>query len=391
MVKKHNVLYRPNETIGFVPRYPGLRLEANDRKLYAAMLLVSQAQGLKKRYEYPLAELLKLCGLSFSQPTRVKEQLMKINSFKMDYNNREGVPKWKPLGLTTTIGLVGELGNQKGKAVVAYWELEEAIQERLMNPNGGFFTKMSLQIATNLSSGSSIALYEIACSYKTNFGGLSARYGIQEFIKMILGEQLTEEREWRFFKRDILKSAINEVNKLTDVTVEFKEFKTRQKITGVQLIVSEKAVIEEPLSQVEHLLTEQIQRLGIDLFEAQKLVKNKKHSTEKLARQIEIISKATPKNPLAYLKAGLRENYQKQITPAPLTQLVVQIPGASDPREKERRTKAFEDYLNKSDEDQRQKVDEWLRATNSMMRGFHKSNQTVLIIAQQKKTSFRIC
>lgn len=106
---------------------------------------------------------------------------------------------------------------------------------------------MSLQIATNLSSGSSITLYEIACSYKTNFGGLSARYEIQEFIKMILGEQLTEEREWRFFKRDILKSAINEVNKLTDVTVEFKEFKTRQKITGVQLIVSEKAVIEEPL------------------------------------------------------------------------------------------------------------------------------------------------
>ena len=375
MPKKQDILRRPNETIGMVPHHSGMRLEANERKIYAAILLISQGLGDQKRYEYPLNELLRLCNLSFTNTARVKEQLTKIRAFTMDYNNREGIPHWKPLGLVTTLGIVGNLEKQHGRTVVAYWELEDVIKERLMHPDG-FFTRMSLQMATRLSSGSSVALYEIAAAYATNYGGLSARYEIQHFIKILLGENLKEEREWRFFKRDTLKNAIREVNEITDLTVEIKEFKTRQKITHVQLIVTvkKKEEISEPLSQVEDLLTQQIQKLGIDLFDAVKIVKNKANSTEKIARQIEIASKATPKNPLAYLKAGLRENYQKPAKAlAPSPALAAVIAPVIDSALIEKRKYAFESHLAKTHEEQKASIDDWLAKTNSTMRNFYKT------------------
>jgi len=366
-------LSRPNETVGLIPHRTGERFERTERKFYASLLLVSQDLGDLPVYQYPLGDICALAEVSGTNTDRLKELITKLRGFTMDYNNREH-DHWKPLGLVKDIGILG-VSQSRGRPAILYWELDPIIKDKLFN-HTGFFTKMNLQMVTRLSSGSSIALYEIAASYATNDygdGGISPQYDIQVFIQKIVGEKFKGEKEWRYFKRNTFNPALSEVNESTDLQVSFREFKTRQKITGIQLIIHKKEVVSEPLSLIDAGLVERIRNLGIDETNANKLVKDKKHSTEKLVRQIEIVAKSRARNPLLYLKAGLRENYIPTAAPK-ITQAQEQpVPPKVDVALIEDRLNAFTQFLSLSRTEQSVIVDQWLPFTNSAIKSFYRN------------------
>ena len=88
---------------------------------------------------------------------------------------------------------------------------------------------------------------------------------------MLSGKPETEQtlkQEYRFFKRDVLKSAIAEVNAVTDLSVQLVEYKAGRFISDLQFKVERKVLQDgQPAGSVEPLdltLLSKARSLGID-------------------------------------------------------------------------------------------------------------------------------
>jgi len=241
-VLKH-VVKRPNETIGIVPNGKQ-RITHLVRRLYSVILLFSQQQGEKEEYAAVLSEMLEAASSSGSNRTQVKEILRDIRAIGVDWNVRDGDRDiWKNVGLIEEPGLI----DGKGTPTIVTWKLPKIIQTRLLDPRG-FFTKISLEMMTRLRSGASIALYEICCQYVSNDhgkgeGGLTNRGTIAEWMPRLTGSRKTNY-EYKFLKRDVVLTAIEEINQITDLRVELIEHKVGRKVGELQFRVFRKHLVD---------------------------------------------------------------------------------------------------------------------------------------------------
>ncbi|MES2830584.1 MAG: replication initiation protein [Pseudomonadota bacterium] len=239
---KH-VIKRPNETIGIVPNGKQ-RITHLVRRLYSVILLFSQQQGEKEEYAAVLSEMLDAASSSGSNRTQVKEILRDIRAIGVDWNVRDGEREiWKNVGLIEEPGLI----DGKGTPTIVTWKLPKIIQTRLLDPRG-FFTKISLEMMTRLRSGASIALYEICCQYVSNDhgkgeGGLTNRGTIAEWMPRLTGSRKANY-EYKFLKRDVVMTAIEEINEITDLRVELIEHKVGRKVGELQFRVFRKHVVD---------------------------------------------------------------------------------------------------------------------------------------------------
>lgn len=230
---------RPNETIGIVPSGKQ-RITHLVRRLYSVLLLFSQQQGEKEEYSAVLGELLAAANSEGSNRTQVKAILREIRAIGVDWNVRDGDREiWKNVGLIEEPGLI----DGKGTPTIVTWKLPAVIRARLLDPRG-FFTKISLQMMTRLRSGASIALYEICCQYASNDhgkgeGGLTGRAAIAHWMPRLTGSR-EAHYEYKFFKRDVLSTAVREINEITDLDVELVEHKNGRKVVELQFRVFRK-------------------------------------------------------------------------------------------------------------------------------------------------------
>lgn len=91
-------------------------------------------------------------------------------------------------------------------------------------------------------------LYEICARYRDV--GLTARQPWPWWRPVLTGSPDTEDsvkQEYRFFKRDVLKLAIAEINAVTDLTVELIEHKAGRFISDIQFKVAKKQQESLPL------------------------------------------------------------------------------------------------------------------------------------------------
>ncbi len=233
------LINRPNETIGIVPSGKQ-RITHLVRRLYSVLLLFSQQQGEKEEYSAVLSELLAAANSQGSNRTQVKAILRDIRAIGVDWNVRDGEREiWKNVGLIEEPGLI----DGKGTPTIVTWKLPAVIRARLLDPRG-FFTKISLQMMTRLRSGASIALYEICCQYASNDhgkgeGGLTGRAQIAHWMPRLTGSR-EADYEYKFFKRDVLLTAVKEINEITDLDVELVEHKNGRKVVELQFRVFRK-------------------------------------------------------------------------------------------------------------------------------------------------------
>lgn len=236
---QQHVVRRPNETIGIVPNGKQ-RITHLVRRLYSVMLLFSQQQGEREEYSAVLNDMLEAANSSGSNRSQVKAILRDIRAIGVDWNVREGDREvWKNVGLIEEPGLI----DGKGMQTVVTWKLPKIIRSRLLDPRG-FFTRISLEMMTRLRSGASIALYEICCQYVSNDhgkgeGGLTRRASIAEWMPRLTGSRKADY-EYKFLKRDVLLTAIDEINEITDLRVELVEHKVGRRVEELQFRVFRK-------------------------------------------------------------------------------------------------------------------------------------------------------
>lgn len=99
------------------------------------------------------------------------------------------------------------------------------------------FTKYHLMQISDLSSQYSIRLYELMAKY-INLGN-SRKYPIEE-IRGLFGIGINEYKSMSDFKKRVLDLAVNEINKKTDITVKYEQFKTGRVITHLLFKITKK-------------------------------------------------------------------------------------------------------------------------------------------------------
>jgi len=233
---KTKIIHKPNELIHIMPTSEQ-RVSGTMRLLYNGVILLSQQMGKQEEYVAVLNDLLHLCNLSsdFRTVKKIFKDIRRLD-FEWRYID-ETVDETRVLGLIDEPRFIA----RKGHPTIVAWKLNSIIQDRLLDPSM-FFTRINLEMMTKLTrSGASLALYEICARYltnnKTGGPGRTGKHLLEWWIPRIVGSH-EYKPEYKFFKRDFIKPALEEINTLTDLQVQLQEYKFGRTVREIEFTIT---------------------------------------------------------------------------------------------------------------------------------------------------------
>ena len=238
-----NPLRKPVNTLAIVPTKSS-KITVLARKAYNVLLYIAQEQGIEQElFRAPLQSILR--GVDFNSNAReiVKQHLRAMVSTTVEWQSPtagEG-DAWNVAGLLAH----AKVYKQGGENWVE-WSFAPNIKHELLEPQR--FARLRLDVISQLRRHSGVVLYEICSRYRDV--GLTARQPWPWWRPVLTGSPDTEDsvkQEYRFFKRDVLKLAIAEVNAVTDLDVELVEHKAGRFIADIQFRVAKKQQAALPL------------------------------------------------------------------------------------------------------------------------------------------------
>lgn len=255
---ENEVLRRPNQTISITPTNG--KITAVMRRSFVVMLAFSQKDGHQETYRRPLSELARVSGYTSRSTGELKDHLRSLQAIQVEWNNSNGAAnQWTVSGLIAEVSLI----ETKGQPTIVEWVLLPRVRAELLNPVS--YTSLALKIYTSLRSGASLALYEICSRYKTNPTRVTNRAEWEWWLPRITGNPDSDMPEYKYFKRDVLKPAIKEINAMSDIEIELLEFRHGKYIKEIQFRVrhQDNLLLErEAVEDVDGDLLEQVIRLG---------------------------------------------------------------------------------------------------------------------------------
>ena len=238
-----NPLRKPVNTLAIVPTKSS-KITVLARKAYNVLLYIAQEQGIDQEvFRAPLQSILR--GVDFNSNAReiVKQHLRAMVSTTVEWQSPtagEG-EAWNVAGLLAH----AKVYKQSGENWVE-WSFAPNIKHELLEPQR--FARLRLDVISQLRRHSGVVLYEICARYRDV--GLTARQPWPWWRPVLTGSPDTEDsvkQEYRFFKRDVLKLAIAEINAVTDLDVELIEHKAGRFIADIQFRVTKKQQESLPL------------------------------------------------------------------------------------------------------------------------------------------------
>lgn len=420
MDKVQQIVKRPNETIGIVPNGKQ-RITNLVRRLYSVMLLFSQQQGEREEYSAVLNDMLVAANSTGSNRSQVKDILRDIRAIGVDWNVRDGDRDvWKNVGLIEEPGLI----DGRGVETIVTWKLPKMIRARLLDPRG-FFTRISLEMMTRLRSGASIALYEICCQYVSNDhgkgeGGLTNRDTIAAWMPRLTGSRKASY-EYKFFKRDVLMTAIQEINEISDLRVELVEHKVGKKVDELQFRVFRKAIFDSTreeaclapvdpsavpaLSKVDSRHMQRVLALGASAAAAQRICAQFADDPDYLMRHLDYVENrgrnahsAPLVNKVAFLKKSLEHGYANEAMPAVASTLAMYPQQSTSPeeialqqQELMRRAETWARFQATNDTEVRNKlIEAFLHQAGATLKTFYKKNGVNNMIVKMALTQWLI-
>jgi hypothetical protein len=238
-----NPLRKPVNTLAIVPTKSS-KITVLARKAYNVLLYIAQEQGIERDvFRAPLQSILR--GVDFNSHAReiVKQHLRSMVSTTVEWQSPtagEG-EAWNVAGLLAH----AKVYKQSGENWVE-WSFAPNIKHELLDPQR--FARLRLDVISQLRRHSGVVLYEICARYRDV--GLTARQPWPWWRPVLTGSPDSDDslkQEYRFFKRDVLKLAIAEVNAVTDLEVELIEHKAGRFIADIQFRVTKKQQEALPL------------------------------------------------------------------------------------------------------------------------------------------------
>ncbi len=228
-VAPSRMLRKAVNTLAIVPK--STRITTLARKAYNVLLYQAQDQGLDKEiFRVPLDTVITGVDFDSNDHALIKRHLRAMVSTTVEWQSPtkgEG-NLWQVSGLLAHASLV----RKEGRLWVE-WSYAVNLRQELLEPN--VFARLRLEVISQLRSHAAVALYEICTRYKGV--GQTPRQAWRWWVPVLTGNPLTDRQanlEYRIFKRDTLKSALAEINAISDLEIELVEHKLGRAIVELQ-------------------------------------------------------------------------------------------------------------------------------------------------------------
>jgi len=314
---------KSNEAIGL--RVKEGRLSLLSRKLYNVMVYHAQqlktpglnapieTEAAKKYFWIRLADVARDASYDSNDTELLKQHIEEFHNIKI---HLEDDRQWTSERLISSVKIVNPAGlGKKGGTVWVGFAFPPEVHELVMSP--GTYTKLSIYYQGLLRSGTSLALYEICRRYATNPSKLTSIAPFDYWYSVLTGNPVREEPpEYKYFKRDVLKPAIAEINSATDIHIELIEHKNGRRIDRLQFHVElnrQQSLDFPPKPPIDTGLIAKIMQFGFSKQDATDLTAQ--YSDEKLRASLALVeTRVKAKNsapldsPAAYFRWSLKQN-----------------------------------------------------------------------------------
>ena len=270
---------KANEAIGLRVREGRLSLLA--RKIFNVMMYHAQelrtpgmnapidTPAARRYFWIPLSDLARDAAYDSKDTEFLKQQLEELQNIKLLMENER---QWTSERLVASVTFVNPLGLRKhaGQVWLGY-AFPPEVHELVMAP--GTYTRFSIFYQGLLRSGAALALYEVCRRYATNPSRVTLVEGYEHWYAVLSGNPVPAEAlpPYKYFKRDVVKPAMAEINALTDIRVELVEHRNGRRIERLQFRVEKTrqapvALLASPVIDVETL--QRLAKLGFNQQEA---------------------------------------------------------------------------------------------------------------------------
>lgn len=292
---------KPNEAIGL--RVVEGRLSLLIRKVFNVLMYHAQQLGepgmnapietaaAKKYFWVPLSALARDAAYDSKDMEFLKAQLEEMQNIKLELQTDR---QWTSERLIASVSFVNPKGlkSRSGQVWLGF-AFPPEVHESVMAPER--YTKLSIMYQSVLRSGPSLALYEICRRYATNPSKVTHKDTYEGWYGALTGNPvnaLEKLPEYKYFKRDVVKMAMAEINSLTDIEVELIEIKKGRKVEQLQFHVEFSAQPQLDFmapNVIDMSLLEDMMKLGFTQHAATDLLA--KEDPEKLRKIVEITHK----------------------------------------------------------------------------------------------------
>lgn len=279
------------------------------------------------RWWAPLSDIINDCAGGSRNHQRVKDLLVSLMGVVVERNETG----WEAHQIISGVKIVGTRtmeGGEAGDKLFVGWNFPREIEPFLIQPyeNDQSYTRLSLYYQSYLKTEAALVLYEICKRYATHPRKTTGPAPWQEWAARFNTKNCSD---FRYFNRDVLKPAIDEINGKkdekgrypgTDITIQVIKIKgdAGKKITHLEFNVERKPQSELEITPGQVILStdlvERLEKIGISPPQTQKLLN--KFGEEKLTATLNLVEKrlannALPKieRPAAYFAKAIKDDY----------------------------------------------------------------------------------
>lgn len=270
---KHELLKKPVDTLAIVPQKD--RLWPLARKVFNVLVNEAQKTGFKLgSYQMKMADLVGTLEFNSGNTEILKEHLRQMAQTTVEWQSPT-----KGEGKRWTISTLISHATLDDASHTIEWSFSKPLLDEILEPSR--FAKISLQYQAQLKSYAGLVLYEICCRYIDNQGGLTARQPWAWWRPVLTGVPETAGYEgayieWKYFSRSVVKTAVAEVNAVTDFNVQSIEHRKGRAVVDLQFKVTKKGASKLPGAGIKGVpglaLVGRLIKVGIHQEKAERLL-----------------------------------------------------------------------------------------------------------------------
>jgi hypothetical protein len=313
---------KANESIGL--RVIAGRLSLLSRKLYNVFIAKAQEHGrpglnapvdeesAELYFWMPIADVVKDADYNSNDYDTLKEHAQELQNIKVI---GESAKMWTSEQLLSGVKIYNTKGlKSKGGTVWLGFAFPPEVMQAILKPNT--YTKLSLYYQTQLRSSAGLGLYEVARRYASSPSHLTRREPWEKWYYVISGASLDSQLpEYKYFKRDHLRVAINEINRGTDIEIELLEFREGRRVKEIQfkVFLKQQGALEIPAQPIINTaIINRIVELGVPKAEAATLYASYDEAT--IVSNLTMVENRIKRgpavdSPAAYFKASIKNGY----------------------------------------------------------------------------------
>lgn len=199
-----------------------------ERKMANVLLLNAYEELLTKRSHSIKVQLLStMLGWNESNNTeRLKLALESLASTPITFNEmKDGKESWRVMSMIS-------YGHIEGG--ICTYRYDEYLAERMFDPE--IYATINLGIQRKIDGSYALSLYENCLRYKSV--GSTGWWDLQLFRRLV-GAENDYYDDFRRLNSKIIKNAVSEINKVTDIHIEPEFKKLGRKVTGLRFTIAE--------------------------------------------------------------------------------------------------------------------------------------------------------